>query len=41
MWYKAAADLMVVIHLLFIGFVIGGVFLDGGGLGSSGRTSPR
>jgi Protein of Unknown function (DUF2784) len=27
MWYKAAADLMVVIHLLFIGFVIGGVFL--------------
>ena len=27
MWYKAAADLLVVIHLLFIGFVIGGVFL--------------
>ena len=27
MWYKAAADLVVVIHLLFIGFVVGGVFL--------------
>jgi Protein of Unknown function (DUF2784) len=27
MWYNAAADLVVVIHLLFIGFVVGGVFL--------------
>jgi hypothetical protein len=27
MWYKAAADLVVVIHLLFIGFVVCGVFL--------------
>src|ERR1700746_3786976 len=27
MWYRAAADLVVVIHLLFIGFVVGGVFL--------------
>jgi len=27
MWYKIAADLVVVIHLLFIGFVVGGVFL--------------
>jgi hypothetical protein len=27
MWYKADADLVVVIHLLFIGFVVGGVFL--------------
>jgi Protein of Unknown function (DUF2784) len=27
MWYKAAADVLVVIHLLFIGFVVGGVFL--------------
>jgi Protein of Unknown function (DUF2784) len=27
MWYQAGADLVVVVHLLFIGFVIGGVFL--------------
>jgi uncharacterized protein DUF2784 len=27
MWYRAGADLVVVVHLLFIGFVIGGVFL--------------
>ena len=27
MWYNIAADLVVVIHLLFIGFVVGGVFL--------------
>ena len=27
MWYQAAADLVVVVHLLFIGFVVGGVFL--------------
>src|SRR5260221_14512405 len=27
MWYRVAADLMVVVHLLFISFVVGGVFL--------------
>ena len=27
MWYQASADVVVVIHLLFIGFVAGGVFL--------------
>src|ERR1700751_536861 len=27
MWYRAAAALVVVIPLLFIGFVVGGVFL--------------
>jgi Protein of Unknown function (DUF2784) len=27
MWYQAGADVVVVIHLLFIGFVVGGVFL--------------
>jgi len=27
MWYRAGADVVVVIHLLFIGFVVGGVFL--------------
>jgi Protein of Unknown function (DUF2784) len=27
MWYRTAADLVVVIHLLFIGFVVGGAFL--------------
>jgi len=27
MWYRAGADLVVVVHLLFIGFVVGGVFL--------------
>ena len=27
MWYRAGADLVVVIHLLFIGFIVGGVFL--------------
>ena len=26
-WYRAGADLVVVVHLLFIGFVLGGVFL--------------
>jgi hypothetical protein len=27
MWYRVGADLVVVIHLLFIGFVVGGAFL--------------
>jgi hypothetical protein len=27
MWYQAGADLVVLVHLLFIGFVVGGVFL--------------
>jgi Protein of Unknown function (DUF2784) len=27
MWYRAGADLVVVVHLLFICFVVGGVFL--------------
>jgi hypothetical protein len=27
MWYRAGADLVVVVHLLFIGFVVGGAFL--------------
>lgn len=27
MWYHIAADLVMVVHLLFIGFVVGGVFL--------------
>jgi hypothetical protein len=27
MWFRAGADLVVVVHLLFIGFVVGGVFL--------------
>jgi hypothetical protein len=27
MWYQAGADLVVVVHLLFIGFIVGGVFL--------------
>jgi Protein of Unknown function (DUF2784) len=27
MWYRAAADLVLVIHLLFIAFVVGGAFL--------------
>ena len=27
MWYQAGADQVVVVHLLFIGFVVGGVFL--------------
>ena len=27
MWYQAGADVVVMIHLLFIGFVVGGVFL--------------
>ncbi len=27
MWYNIAADLVIVVHLLFIGFVVGGVFL--------------
>jgi len=26
-WYRAGADLVVVVHLLVIGFVVGGVFL--------------
>ena len=25
MWYRAGADLVVVVHLLFIGFIVGGV----------------
>ena len=28
MWYRAGADLVVVIHLLFIGFIVGGIFLS-------------
>ena len=28
MWYRVGADLVVVVHLLFIGFVVGGVFLS-------------
>jgi Protein of Unknown function (DUF2784) len=27
MWYRTAADLVLVVHLLFIVFVVGGVFL--------------
>jgi Protein of Unknown function (DUF2784) len=27
MWYRAGADLVVVVHLMFIGFIVGGVFL--------------
>jgi len=27
MWYRFAADLVLVVHLLFIGFVVGGSFL--------------
>ena len=27
MWYRVAADFVLVVHLLFIGFVVGGVFL--------------
>jgi len=27
MWYRIAADLVLVVHLLFIGFVVGGAFL--------------
>jgi Protein of Unknown function (DUF2784) len=27
MWYRAGADLVMVVHLLFIGFIVGGVFL--------------
>ena len=27
MWYRVAADVVLVVHLLFIGFVVGGVFL--------------
>ena len=27
MWYRVAADLVLVFHLLFIAFVVGGVFL--------------
>lgn len=27
MWYQIAADLVFVVHLLFIGFVVGGAFL--------------
>jgi hypothetical protein len=27
MWYQVAADLVLVVHLLFIGFVVGGAFL--------------
>jgi Protein of Unknown function (DUF2784) len=27
MWYRVGADLVVVVHLLFIGFIVGGVFL--------------
>ena len=28
MWYRAGADLVVVVHLLVIGFIVGGVFLS-------------
>ena len=27
MWYRAAADVVLIIHLLFIVFVVGGAFL--------------
>jgi hypothetical protein len=27
MWYRVGADFIVVLHLLFIGFIVGGVFL--------------
>jgi Protein of Unknown function (DUF2784) len=27
MWYRIGADLVVVVHLLFLGFVVGGAFL--------------
>ncbi len=27
MWYRIGADLVLVVHLLFIGFVVGGAFL--------------
>ncbi|HEY6687904.1 MAG TPA: DUF2784 domain-containing protein [Propionibacteriaceae bacterium] len=27
MWYRVGADLVVVVHLLIIGFIVGGVFL--------------
>jgi hypothetical protein len=27
MWYRAGADLVVIVHLLVIGFIVGGVFL--------------
>src|SRR6187200_2065923 len=27
MWYRTSADLVVVVHLLFICFIVGGVFL--------------
>jgi hypothetical protein len=27
MWYRAAADVVLAVHLLFIGFVVGGIFL--------------
>jgi hypothetical protein len=27
MWYRAGADFVVVVHLLVIGFIVGGVFL--------------
>jgi len=27
MWYRISADLVLVVHLLFIGFVVGGAFL--------------
>jgi uncharacterized protein YneF (UPF0154 family) len=27
MWYAASADLVVIVHLLFIAFVVGGAFL--------------
>jgi Protein of Unknown function (DUF2784) len=27
MWYRASADFVVVVHLLFIAFVVGGAFL--------------
>ncbi len=27
MWYRVAADVVLIVQLLFIGFVVGGVFL--------------
>jgi Protein of Unknown function (DUF2784) len=27
LWYRAGADLVVVVHLVFIGFIVGGAFL--------------
>ena len=31
MWYRIGADIVVVVHMLFIGFFVGGAFSPGGG----------